>query len=245
MYGPPMSFDAAAAQRSRIEAERHPSPHLRLLIERYVHFWRQFSDPNHALPALQVRAPVTHQGKGTCSARQEQDPRWQQNSLDDSFGGNAWALQDGRNRGKGLKKPIAGPFPLIYVPFVHPTGDKEFVKTYEGWSDGRYSAGRPWVIDSAELPPALGDPLRCEYARVEWRFGASDRDQRTSIGRIEGHNQEDPPAVTTHRLTLHGEYGIVTHYLVTFVPPGEHEVQAREEGEVAHVLGKAAVHRRY
>lgn len=95
------------------------------------------------------------------------------------------------------------------------------------------------------VPPALGDPLRCEYARVEWRFGASDRDQRTSIGRIEGHNQEDPPAVTTHRLTLHGEYGIVTHYLVTFVPPGEHEVQAREEGEVAHVLGKAAVHRRY
>ncbi|PRQ71547.1 hypothetical protein AAT19DRAFT_10405 [Rhodotorula toruloides] len=56
------------------------------------------------------------------------------------------------------------------------------------------------------VPPALGDPLRCEYARVEWRFGASDRDQRTSIGRIEGHNQEDPPAVTTHRLTLHGDF---------------------------------------
>lgn len=90
------------------------------------------------------------------------------------------------------------------------------------------------------MPPHLADHLRCGYTRVVWQLGASDNDQLASISCIEDCNLGDPPAATTHRLTLHGEYGIVTHYLVTFVPPGEHEVQAREEGEVAHVLGKAA-----
>lgn len=205
-------------------AERHPSPHLHLLVQRYVQFWHQFSDRDHAaLPPLQVGAPVTHQGKGTCELVHDRDcmalscrarltfpaplsplvdvpwytrvscgitevqrvrnrTRDDRTALDDSLGGNAWAHQDAGNRGKGVKKPIAGPFPMIYVPFARPTEDKEFIKTYEGWRNGRYSAGRPWVIDSADcalyasasLRPACSSHLRLQCLPISPTICAVD-----------------------------------------------------------------------
>ncbi|BGP32117.1 hypothetical protein JCM10296v2_003896 [Rhodotorula toruloides] len=237
MSGPPAVFEQAVGG-TKINAQPNPSPHLASLLRRHVEFWSTAEDPW----LVHVVSDVTE------VQRVRNTTRDNRSLIDRDIGGAAWAYQDPGNLGSGVKKSIAGPFPMIIVPFADRDEDKAFIKTYEAWRAGHYSGGRAWTIDSAasaSLRPATGSHLSCGYVRVVWELGASTGDRLDLTGLIEDCNLGDPPAGTTHRLTVYLTHALTTHYVVTFDPPGGHQVQARQEGEVAHVLGKAAVRRRY
>ncbi|BGP24690.1 hypothetical protein JCM10295v2_003608 [Rhodotorula toruloides] len=128
-----------------------------------------------------------------------------------------------------IGKEMGGPFPLI----LHNLSASK--RSWEIDSD---------VVEGGEGGEVLGLPVT--VTRVTWHYeGTSygfEHALNPSFGREEVTKQA-PKFATSHLLSVY-RGGQVGHFEIVFDHP-PHHVQARGEGEVAYVLGKSSLRRRY